>query len=125
MDIKNIFKVSPLAFLYQSKINKSQQLKTDSTTDRDANGQMPFSQKQKQKFNNIDEFHEAIERLKKLPPVLEHHWSIHIVQSPPLPAIVHLKDSLGNIIKILDEPELASLLDQPIPHKGQLIKKTA
>lgn len=122
MDIKNIFKVSSVGFL---KPKPSSQLKLDSTTDRDGNGQSPYQKSQDQEeLLTPEEFDSAIEKLKLLPPIIEHKWQIKI-EKTSLDTKVFLLDNLGKMIKQVSNQELKSLLNNHELNKGNLLKREA
>lgn len=124
MDIKNVFKISTVGFLAAKKADSSR-LKTDSTTDRDANGKQEQHSQPKRPMTE-EEFALALEKLKKLSPFLEHKWSVEVLSQPPAAsALIRIKDNLGQELRLVHEEELWSLLESPTPHKGQILKKSA
>lgn len=127
MDIKNIFKISPTAFINTKSrlLSEQKNLKTDDTTDRDGNGQTPYQKKRTYPALTEEEQTLALNRLKLLPPLIEHKWRIKILTQFPLPLKLELQDNLGQLIKTIDEEELRTLLDYPTSQRGHLIKRTA
>lgn len=125
MDIKNVFKISTSGFLAVKKSDSSR-LKTDSTTDQDANGKQEQHAPPRRRPMTDEEFVLALEKLKKLPPFMEHKWSIEVISQPPKSSgIIRIKDNLGQELRLVYEEELWSLLESPTPHKGQILKKFA
>lgn len=127
MDIKHVFKISPTAFINAKSrlLNEQKSLKTDDTTDRDGNGQSPYQKKRDYPALTEEEQITALSRLKLLPPFLEHKWQFKVITKFPDPLKIELRDNLGLPIKMIEESELRTLLDNPEPQKGNLVKRTA
>lgn len=124
MDIKNVWKgvVPP----QPKPIERSEKtIKSDSTTDRDGNGQMPFGQGQHHQGPMSDEqLQKCLEHLRDLPSVKEHGWTVELVVHEGRRHVA-LKDRDGKIIRKIQESELWSLQTAGAKDKGQLIRKTA
>lgn len=100
-------------------------IKSDSTHDRDANGQQTYDQNQKQQEPMTDEqLKMALEHLKNLPFVKEHGWAIELVQEEGR-RFVLVKGSQGEVIRKFPEADLWTLPVDLEDKKGQLLKKSA
>lgn len=127
MDIKHVFKISPTAFVNTKSrlLSEQKTLKTDDTTDRDGNGQSPYQKQRNYPALTEDEQNIALNRLRQLPALIEHKWLIKVLAQFPHPLKIELQDNLGQLIKIIEEAELRTLLDNPEPQRGTLVKRTA
>lgn len=102
-------------------------IKSDSTHDRDANGQQLYDQNKKQQQQGSmseEQFNKAVEYLLSLPSVKEHQWSVEIVNENSK-RFVLVKDNLNNIVRRIPESELWSLPFDKDVRTGQLLKKSA
>jgi hypothetical protein len=125
MDIKNVFKISSIGFLGGVKKATKADLKLDSATDRDGNGQTPYQKNPHPRELTQEELEHAVKKLEAMAPVQEHKWTIEFnCQKGKAPEIL-VKDNLGHIIKKISTLELIELLETPAPHKGQILKKSA
>ena len=100
-------------------------IKSDSTTDRDANGQQAGGGEQQQHEPMTDEqLQKALEQLRNLPGVKDHNWSVElaVIETKKF-AIV--KDVKGTIIRRIPELDLWTLPTGSEPGKGQIFKKSA
>lgn len=101
-------------------------IKSDNTHDRDPNGQQTFdghNQEHKEPMSD-EQIEKALEHLRQLAVVKEHHWMIEL-NVLPHGKFVFVKDSSGNIIRRIPELELWTLPIDSNDPKGQLLKKTA
>lgn len=125
MDIKNVAKgmLSP-----QIRLNEKveRMIRSDSTTDRDANGQMPSGGQQGEDQGPMSDEHIAkcIEHLKSLPTVKDHHLVVEL-QIHESKKFVIIRESDGKVIRRISEPELRTLQFVNEKEKGQLLRKTA
>ena len=100
-------------------------IKSDSTNDRDANGQQTFDQKEKdQSPMSEEQLLQAIAHLRNLPFVKEHNWSIELLQDNDKKFVI-VKDLTGIMIRKIPENELWTLPLDFNDLKGQLLRKTA
>lgn len=108
------------------KVEKTDRMiKSDSTHDRDANGQQAFGDQKKDRGPMSDEkFQKCIEHLKNLPSVKEHSWVVEPVTIDGR-KFVYIKDNLGTLIRKIPEVDLWTLEDDKDSMKGHLLKKTA
>ncbi len=125
MDIKGILNaVVPLGFLSKGKVDKT--IKSDSTADRDANGQMPGKgQGDHHPPMSEDQLKKAMNHLKALDVVKEHGLVLELLAEKGEKRFVLLKDPEGKIIRRIAEEELWSLQEVNNSEKGQLLRKTA
>ena len=101
-------------------------IKSDTTHDRDANGQEAYQQQgdpEHREPMSDEQLEKALEHLRGLSGVKEHKWTIHLlVEETGRFALV--KDNLGNIIRRIPEYDLWTLPSDDSP-KGQLLKRSA
>ncbi|MCK6599966.1 MAG: hypothetical protein L6Q37_16495 [Bdellovibrionaceae bacterium] len=124
MNIKSVIPnnlISPIKTL--DKVDRM--IKSDSTHDRDANGQQAYDQNQKQHEPMTEEqLKEAMEHLKNLPFVKEHKWQIQLVVEDAKRYVL-VKDNLGEVIRRFPEIDLWTLPVDLEDRRGQLLKKSA
>jgi hypothetical protein len=86
-------------------------IKSDSTHDRDANGQEAYQQQGDPEHHepmSDEQLERAMEHLRNLAGVKEHKWTVHLsIEEDIRYALV--KDNLGNIIRKIPERELWTL----------------
>jgi hypothetical protein len=124
MDIKNALNaVIPLSLRAKDKVEKT--IKSDSTTDRDGNGQMPSGQGEKQRQPMTDEeYKSALEHLRSLPVVKENNLIVELSLQEHKKFIL-LKEPSGKVVRRITEAELWSLLDVQPGQKGSVLNKSA
>ncbi|WP_347356216.1 hypothetical protein [Bdellovibrio sp.] len=100
-------------------------IKSDSTHDRDANGQEQYqSQEQPQREPMTEEqLEKSMEHLRNLPAMKEHKWSVEL-EVTESGRFVLVKDNLGTLIRRIPELELWTLPTDDSP-RGQLLKRSA
>lgn len=109
----------------QTKVDREKPIISDSTHDRDANGQQLYQQNKQQHGPMSDEqFKKAIEYLEALSSVKEHNWIVEIVVEESK-RFVLVKDNLGTVVRKIPESELWSLPFDKDVRTGQLLKKSA
>jgi hypothetical protein len=101
-------------------------IKSDSTTDRDANGQQAGGGNQEHREPMTDEqIQKALEQLRNLPAVKEHGWSVELTLIETKKFVL-VKDTNGTVIRRIPELDLWTLPTANEPGaKGQLLKKSA
>jgi hypothetical protein len=100
-------------------------IKSDATSDRDANGQQASGGEPEHREPMTEEqLSKALEALRNLPAIKEHQWLVElsIVETKRF-AIV--KDAQGAVIRRIPEIELWTLPNGSDTGKGQLLKRTA
>lgn len=99
-------------------------LKSDATSDRDANGQQAGGEPEHREPMTEEQLQKALEALRNLPAIKEHNWIVELtVVETKRFALV--KDANGNLIRRIPEIELWSLPSPTENGKGQLLKRTA
>lgn len=100
-------------------------IQSDSTHDRDGNGQEAYQQQQQdQKPPMTDEQLEAsMEHLRKLAAFKEHRWTVELEDEFGVRCVL-VKDNLGNLIRRIPEADLWTLPTDDSP-RGQLLKRSA
>ncbi|MBS1970027.1 MAG: hypothetical protein JSU04_06950 [Bdellovibrionales bacterium] len=118
----NILPTSPIRGA--SKTERA--IKSDSTTDRDANGQQAGGGNQEHREPMTDEqIQKALEQLRNLPGVKDHNWSVELTLIENKKFVL-VKDTNGTVIRRIPELDLWTLPAGNDPGaKGQLLKKSA
>src|SRR5690606_12700428 len=97
---------------------------SDSTHDRDANGQQAYQQQEQQREPMSEEqLEKAMEHLRNLPSMKEHKWTVHLENENEVRFVV-VKDNLGTVIRRIPELELWTL-PADNSSRGQLLKRSA
>ena len=124
MDIKNALnQILPINLRAKDQVQKA--IKSDSTTDRDANGQQAFSDNQKQKEPMTEEqLQKALAHLRALPVVVDHNLLVELVEVDSKKFVL-LKEPDGKIIRRIPEFELWSLQILQEDKKGQILNRSA
>ncbi|WP_277578429.1 hypothetical protein [Bdellovibrio svalbardensis] len=100
-------------------------IQSDSTHDRDGNGQEAYSQNQQEKPPMTEEqLEKAMEHLRALPSFKEHRWTVELDFNEKGARFVLVKDNLGTLIRKIPEAELWTLPSDSSP-RGQLLKRAA
>lgn len=123
MDIKSALNaVLPLSLRPRDKVERT--IKSDSTTDRDANGQMPSGGEQQQGPMSDEQLQKALEHLRSLPVVKDHSLSVELIEQEGRKFVL-IKEPNGKVVRRIHESELWSLQVVKSSEKGQLLRKTA
>lgn len=125
MDIKGVLKaVLPIDIRAKSA---EKTIKMDSTTDRDANGQMFQGGQQQEKEHppmTEEQLKKALEHLKAHSVVKEQNLTVVLAKIEEKNFVI-IKDLSGKIVRKIPESELWSLQVVKDSEKGQLLRKTA
>ena len=126
MDIKNALNaILPLNLRAKDRVEKA--IKSESATDRDANGQQAYNQQNEQDNHGPmtdEQFAKALEHLKNLAVVKDNNLSV-------VPTVVDgkkfvlIKEPDGKVVRKIAENELWSLQVVRESKKGQLLRRTA
>lgn len=101
---------------------KENQKKSLETSDRDANGQMPFGDQQKKKFTEED-IKEAVEKLKKFEGIKSNNLQVRYEQVENI-YVVYVEDMTGKVVRRIPESDLVSFLNQDeIKPSGHILNK--
>lgn len=106
--------------------NIGKTIKSDTTHDRDANGQEAYQQQNQGEQHppmSDEQLEKAMEHLRKLPATKEHKWTIEL-ETKDDSKFVLVKDNLGTIIRRIPEADLWTLPSDDSP-RGQLLKRSA
>ena len=106
--------------------NIGKTIKSDTTHDRDANGQEAYQQQNQGEQHppmSDEQLEKAMEHLRKLPATKEHKWTIELEVKEDLKFVL-VKDNLGTIIRRIPEADLWTLPSDDSP-RGQLLKRSA
>jgi uncharacterized FlaG/YvyC family protein len=107
MNIKGI----KSAITYDLQKIKEQSKRSTETTDRDANGQMPFgSEQQKKKFTEED-IKAAVEKMKKFEGIKSNNLNVRFEQVENI-YVVYVEDMTGKVVRRIPESDLVSFLNQ-------------
>lgn len=117
----NILSITPIS----SATKAEKAIKSDSTSDRDANGQQAGGGEEQQREPMSDEqLEKALEQLRNLSGVKEHQWKVELVTIEGKKFVL-VKDTNNQTIRRIPEIELWTLESDSKQGKGQLLKKTA
>lgn len=124
MDIKNALNaVLPLSLRAKDKIEKT--IKSDSTTDRDADGRQAFGGGGDQHPPMSEEqMKKALDHLRGLQVVKDNNLSVELAEVEGK-KFVFIKEPDGKVVRRISENELWSLQSVRDTAKGQLLRKTA
>ena len=125
MNIKGLTGITTNEIKNSLKVDRT--IKSDSSHDRDANGQQSYQQSKRDNRDRMsdEKFEESITYLKSLPAFIEHKWSVHVQNDSSNDRFVIVKDNMGNVIRCIPEYELWTLPSDQHDQKGQLLKKSA
>jgi uncharacterized FlaG/YvyC family protein len=123
MNIKGLLgNILPISPIKPGKTDKA--IKSDSTSDRDANGQQAGQEQQHREPMSEEQLQKALEHLRNLSGVKEHNWEVELSVIENRKFVI-VKDINGTIIRRIPELDLWTLQPDSQPGKGQLLKKTA
>jgi len=123
MDIKSVLNAAlPLNIRGKEKVERT--IKSDSTTDRDANGQTPGGNQEQHQPMSDEQFKKAMDHLKALDIVKDQNLTVELLELEGRKFAL-IKDNQGKIIRRIPEVELWSLQVVKSSEKGQLLRKTA
>jgi hypothetical protein len=124
MNIKGLINFPTSEIRPIEKVDRT--IKSEEAQDRDANGQ-DFSrhgeQQQHREPMNEEQLNRALDHLKNLPGVKEHHWTIEL-EVADNGRFFLVKDNLGTLIRRIPELDLWTL-ETDIQPTGHHLKKTA
>jgi hypothetical protein len=125
MNVKN-FLGTQASITSVSKVEKvDRQIKTDSTADRDANGQQAYQREKRKDKMTEEQFDQALALLREKSFVKEMSWVVLATMENEL-KYAWVQDSNGQTIRKISEYDLWDIFDEtPAETKGQLLKKTA
>lgn len=127
MDVRNVLKaVLPPNLQGSAKTEKT--IKSESTTDRDANGQMAGGGGQPQHHGPMsdEQFEKALEYLRSTAAVKDNGLTVEKAESDGGRRLVLIKDPrTDKVIRRIMESELWSLQGVKSGGTGQLLRKTA
>lgn len=116
----NILATSPIQLIRKTE----KAIKSDSTSDRDANGQQAGGGEQQQREPMSEEqLNKALEQVRNLSGVKEHNWNVEISVIENKKFVV-VTDASGNLIRRIPELDLWTLPEGNESGKGQLFKKS-
>lgn len=125
MNVKNLLG-SQTSITSINKVEKAdRQLKTDSTADRDANGQQQFQREKRKEKMTQEQFEKAIALLREKSFIKDMSWVV-LASSENELKFAWVQDSGGQTIRKISEYDLWDIFEEaPAETKGQLLKKTA
>lgn len=126
MNIKNLVGIQPNEI--RTVVKTERAIKSDSSHERDANGQQSFQEQKRENHESMSEeqLNKALEHLRNLSAVKEHKWTIQLVAADEKSIrYVVVKDNMGNVIRNIPEYELWTLPVDLEDKKGQLLQKAA
>ena len=102
-------------------------IKSDSTTDRDANGQYFHNKKKQQKAMTEEQFDQALATLNKKSFMLDMNWTAKKVVNNEI-KYAEVSNTSGEVIRTISEFDMWDLFSDEgsvEKNKGQLLKKIA
>ncbi|MCB0347516.1 MAG: flagellar protein FlaG [Bdellovibrionales bacterium] len=112
------------AITYDLKKIKEQQKRSEQTTDRDANGQMPHGEHQKKKFTE-EEIKIAVEKMKNFDGIKNNNLNVRFEQVQSI-YVVYVEDMTGKVIRRIPESDLVSFLNQDeIKPSGHILNRAS
>lgn len=125
MDVKNILnQILPVNLRVKETATK--EIKSGSTTDRDANGQQAYSNNQNQQHPPMsdEQLKKALEHLQSLQVVKDHNLEVSLVEVDGKKFIL-LKEPDGKVIRRIPEFELWSLQIMKDEKRGKILNRSA
>jgi uncharacterized FlaG/YvyC family protein len=123
MDIRNVVgRLLPVNLRKNDPVERT--IKSDSATDRDANGQMPQKEPEKQPPMTDEELEQAIEHLRNLAVIKDRNLTVELTTAGNKKFVL-IKEPDGKVVRRIHEEELWSLKDTKENEKGQLLRRTA
>lgn len=122
----NIKSLSPIAVTMTPQTQAERQIKSDSSHDREPNGQYYFAQKKKNKMTD-EQFDKALDLLNKKKFMLEMNWTAKKVIVDEI-KFAEIRDALNQVIRTISEFDMWDMFSEESPvenAKGQLLKRTA
>lgn len=126
MNIKSLVGIQPNEIRHSVKTERT--IKSDSSHERDANGQQSFQEQKRENHESMNEeqLNKALEHLRNLSATKEHKWTVQLIaENEASNRHVVIKDNMGNIIRSIPEYELWTLPVDLEDKKGQLLQKSA
>lgn len=104
-------------------VNAKREVKSeDSTADRDPNGRREREQEKGKQFLNDEEMQAALDKLKKLPGVIDNSLKVELIVKE-IQRFVIITDPHGKVVRRIPEAELWPLIQEKANDKGHLIDK--
>ena len=122
MDIKGLVRnMVPVAT--SSAKDARRAVKTDGSTDRDANGQSAGGEQQAPRRQlSQEEIEQAVKHLEGLAGVKDNGLRIRLAQADGV-NVVYVEDGQGKVIRRIPEMELAALVSQKEKKNGHLLNR--
>ena len=126
MNIKNLLGLNSSLTPIAKTSSATRPIKSEASQERDANGQEFYSKQQKKERMTEEQFQKAQAILKAKSFMKDMNWIVRAHEENGL-KYAWVQDQSGNSIRKIAEFDLWEIFDpsQQIPHKGQLLKKTA
>ena len=126
MNIKNLIgNAAPIAPVKEAS-QVERQIKTDSTHDRDPNGQQYQQQEKKKERMSEEQFAKAVALLREKSFIKDFHWTVEALEENGF-KFACVIDAQGTTIRRISEYDLWEVFDdvKSVETKGQLLRKTA
>lgn len=126
MNIRNLLGNSAPVTPVNTTAKVGRPIQTDSTHDRDANGQELYQKEQKKEKMSAEQFEKAIALLREKSFIKDMNWVVLAVYENDI-KYAWVQDRDGQTIRKIIEFELWSIFEdgQKQETKGQLLKRTA
>ncbi len=125
MDIKSVRNIfNQTMITAKSDVTKKSEIKSDGSTERDANGQMPGRQEESPKDLNEEERQKVLASVKQLAGVKDNNLTVRM-QFINDKYFVFIEDVKGKVIRRVDINELAHMLKEkdPSSEKGSFFNR--
>ncbi len=122
MDAKSISNIK--SAIPTIKTNTRKDVKSQSSdADRDADGRKSRKEESSRELTE-EEMERVLNLIKELPGFKKNNLKVRVVTKNHR-QIVHIEDSLGKIIRRINESELCQFLDKSLVQKGQIYSRSA
>lgn len=126
MNIKNFLGINHLISPMNQVGKVERQIKSESSQERDANGQQLYEKKKNKEKMSQEQFDKALALLREKSFIKEMNWNVLACDENGI-KYAWIQDQAGQSIRKIYEYDLWEIFDesQQIPSKGQLLKKSA
>jgi hypothetical protein len=126
MNIKNFLGISPSVTPASAVQKVDRPIKTDSSHDRDANGQEFYQKEKKKEKMTQEQFDKAVAILREKHFIKDMSWVVKACYDGDF-KYAEVQDYTGKTIRKISEFDLWEMFEDAKPDetKGQLLKKTA
>lgn len=125
MNIKNLIGNSAPVTPANAAAKAERPIKTDTTQDRDGNGQQQYQKERKKEKMTDEQFEKAVAILREKNFIKDMNWVVVTATEEDIKYAI-VRERAGQLIRKIVEYDLWEVFDEaPEETKGQLLKKTA